>query len=805
MLSRFCAEIFDHGTILEIGSISAEDWKDVDLEKDSLPLKQSSKLVTNAILSQGDGGLDMPTAVRSWRSLRHLTEVIVATVVKSGYVKLRNVCLVKVFFPFSTSHLVLDFRSLGTVDLFDYSNQRASATDTISGGLHGVRLSDGRSMAIQAKDYAECTSQSIMQKPYLICSHQIDTEGNGEAFESNKDVDRRLCVSLAVQMLTLLDAFIFPESLDTSLPSSQHHGLALVRDSEARLGSSQGPLLSSTIRLSFLLLAVLEPCSVKFLQSVSRLRCLLAWTLELVRESTDSSQAAPFSENTASMDRLLLAIVLHGHRALGRCAALSSEIESSTFSKYFPTRESQRKYHRRLLRAVLELRDVVSTTFRGRNDVLRVTLSTEAYEALRVSLEGDTPGNKNHSKESVARDFLCSKWVEGFQDVEMRFDLIIPEQVSMETVSLNNEDAEVAMQGILAVERLHEENKSIVLEFEKALNSCFKDYLESQRKWTETDAVRELEYEGDMTSTRLSEKQKLDFSEFMKNVAQRHASAESRWRAIEWQVISPWKDRIRWKLPTYGDRLGRRMVLTENSDFDLHTDASYERALGKDHKTEEIERKKKELAEVMRRNAEAFALKDEISDDTTADEDSSNITSDGESSLDVDDGTHETVSISTADEHSLDGNDESWDKISTEEIDDVNAEGDGDGWAKHFIWSDSETVVARFEPVVILSIQTFVEGKVILSTHGLYFLQTSEEKNVMTKEAVEADAQNLEKKGRRWRLSRLTEIYGRRYMLRPQALELFFADSNEVFVIFPSGMRERDRFHAKLRNNCKVR
>jgi hypothetical protein len=95
VLSRFCAEIFDHGTILEIGSISAEDWKDVDLEKDSLPLKQSSKLVTNAILSQGDGGLDMPTAVRSWRYLRHLTEVIVATVVKSGYVILRNVCLVK--------------------------------------------------------------------------------------------------------------------------------------------------------------------------------------------------------------------------------------------------------------------------------------------------------------------------------------------------------------------------------------------------------------------------------------------------------------------------------------------------------------------------------------------------------------------------------------------------------------------------------------------------------------------------------------------------------------------------------------
>jgi hypothetical protein len=96
VLSRFCSNIFDNGTILEIGSISAEDWKDVDLEHDSLPLKQSARLVTSAILSQGTGtkGLDMPSAVRSWRSLRHLTEVIVAVVIKSRYVHTRAlVCL----------------------------------------------------------------------------------------------------------------------------------------------------------------------------------------------------------------------------------------------------------------------------------------------------------------------------------------------------------------------------------------------------------------------------------------------------------------------------------------------------------------------------------------------------------------------------------------------------------------------------------------------------------------------------------------------------------------------------------------
>jgi len=84
ILSSLCANLFDHGTLLEMGAISAQDWKDIDLDQDSLPLKQSARLVTDSILSNGTKGLDMTAAVRSWRSLRHLTEVIVAVVTKSG-------------------------------------------------------------------------------------------------------------------------------------------------------------------------------------------------------------------------------------------------------------------------------------------------------------------------------------------------------------------------------------------------------------------------------------------------------------------------------------------------------------------------------------------------------------------------------------------------------------------------------------------------------------------------------------------------------------------------------------------------
>lgn len=57
----------------------------MDFENDSLPLKQSARLVTDAILSNGAKGLDMPSAVKSWRSLRHLTAVIVALCSGSRY------------------------------------------------------------------------------------------------------------------------------------------------------------------------------------------------------------------------------------------------------------------------------------------------------------------------------------------------------------------------------------------------------------------------------------------------------------------------------------------------------------------------------------------------------------------------------------------------------------------------------------------------------------------------------------------------------------------------------------------------
>jgi hypothetical protein len=87
VLSNLCGDIFENGTLLDVGSLSAQDWEDLDLELESVLLKQSAKLITDAILSNGTKGLDLSSAVRSWRSIRHLTEVVVAVVTKCGYVE----------------------------------------------------------------------------------------------------------------------------------------------------------------------------------------------------------------------------------------------------------------------------------------------------------------------------------------------------------------------------------------------------------------------------------------------------------------------------------------------------------------------------------------------------------------------------------------------------------------------------------------------------------------------------------------------------------------------------------------------
>jgi PH domain associated with Beige/BEACH len=697
------------------------------------------------------------------------------------------------FFVYFSSTLLARF---GVAELFDYCNIEASAVDRISGGLNGIRLPDTGLPAITAQEYR-----------ILVEATQITSNDAAKG----REISRRVALTLASQVLSLLDAFIFPDSLDASLPQSQLHGLDLVRNCEPRL-AAQGPVISSTIRLSLLLLSHLEPCGMKLLQCASRLRCLLHWALELIREATAlEGYSAAFHKLTAPLDRLVLAIVLQCHRTLGRCSALLTEVESSSYDKYFKSKESQKRYYRRILRVALELRDVVSMAFRGRNEVLRAALTAMAYDTLKRSLETPNASSNNVSKEMLMRSFLLNGWVMGFQDICVRGNCTIPEQIDIGS-NIQTSSAGESSQGVMALQELYDESKSIMDDFEKALNGSFEKYLQAQRKWAETDLVRDLEYQGDERVKILSTKHQSDLTEASRAMVVRSLGASSRWRGIQRKVCEPWTSGAHWKLARYTDRLGQRVLLVRNRNFDDHEEASYDLMLGKEREKEEILREarlrqKEELAEVMRRNTEAIVPYDAAVLAGSEEDDMGNMNdSDTESSIDYtepseDEGDLELLPkprppVGSAPE-------EEWDKIEAEDLQD-------DAWARAFIWSDFESVVARFESVTVVTLQSLIEGKLLLTTHGLYFRQIGEETSVMmSKEATtngdaNRSATTADGNDRRWRLSRLTEIMGRRYMLRAQALELFFSDSHELFLNFSGGTKERDRFHAKLRNSCKV-
>ena len=682
--------------------------------------------------------------------------------------------------------------------MFDYRIQRSAAVDTVTGGLHGFRLPDGRLHGVTAEDYFRYSAKEPAAN-----------------IEEGRGVNCRLSVALSVQILILLDAFIFPDAIESSSPVPQLHSLALVKNSEARLGSSQGPLVSSAMRLSFVLLVLLEPCSVKFLQCVSRLRTLLDWALELVGDFAVGSQpVVAFHQGVAHIDRLLLATLLHSHRALGRCVALLSEIEFSHAGKYFESRDSQKKHHRRLLRSAKGLHEIVSVIVQRRGDVVKETLSDVAYDALLISLREGQESDDKATKDQSIRSFLKSKWVKGFQDVENRFDMAIPEQVASGSQLRDSGTGIVntTVQGLLVIEKISKESDEIFIDFQKALDNCFANYLESQRKWAETDAVRDIEYDGDIILKRFSDRHKSAFVDNTRDAAVRRRSAEHRWRATERLVMDPWREPKHWMLPKTTDRMGRRQMLTGNKDFDAHFDARYDMTEIEENTflSEESGNDEHNLSEVMRRNADAFTVGDVCVDGEVLDDDSSMV-SDGDSAIieSISDmsgvieeiGESMTSTISGAKMIQDVEMDASWDKISLEDYD-GDEDGDIDGWAKNYFWSHGESIVGRFDPVLIISLQTYVEGRLLVTTDSLYFLPSSAEINIMTKESTERS--EMDNKGKRWKLTQLTEIHGRRYLLKHQAIELFFADQTDLLLNFPAGPRERDRFHGKLRSNCKV-
>jgi hypothetical protein len=219
--------------------------------------------------------------------------------------------------------------------------------------------------------------------------------------------------------------------------------------------------------------------------------------------------------------------------------------------------------------------------------------------------------------------------------------------------------------------------------------------LEKQRKWAETGAVRDLEFEGDTLLKTLSGMCKRDRKLLSKDLAELSATANLRWRAIDKKSRHVWESPLHWKLSTFTDHFGRRILLLPNSKFDSHESARYDLMMGQDRDREEKERKERvlqsELSDLMKRNSEALTSYDEI----LALEDDN----DDERKIEFDtkedhDGVLDPENIESSSSELLSVESSVTDVTEEESVSEELNDG-GDEWAKTFIWEDGESIVAR--------------------------------------------------------------------------------------------------------------
>jgi len=82
LLSHLLAELVESGTIVDIETLEFPEQSNPN--ERNRALKQSARIVTTAILSNGMEGMGTASAIQQWRSLRHLTAITVAVITKSG-------------------------------------------------------------------------------------------------------------------------------------------------------------------------------------------------------------------------------------------------------------------------------------------------------------------------------------------------------------------------------------------------------------------------------------------------------------------------------------------------------------------------------------------------------------------------------------------------------------------------------------------------------------------------------------------------------------------------------------------------
>ena len=768
LLSHVLSDLITHGT-LRLPTTSPDNH----IPSDHYALQESARAFFK---------MDVPQAAKHWKKLRHLSATVMAVVNSNGY---------------------------GLVDLFDYGNNLSSILDDNSGGVYGIRLSDRNSSGVLASD--------VMAETRAVLNRQ---GSNGEQTIQSKQHYRRICTTLSSQILELLDPFIFPENAETN-DASQQNLLALVRSIEPRLGNSQGPLVASLVRFSLVLLSNLEPSGQKFLKSSSMLRCFLHWCLDLTRDARSNTES--LLEESEQIDRLFVCTILQCHRSLSKCSSVLMELEMSP-EKYFSSAE-QSKHLRRLYRVVEILGDIVLDIYKGINNVLLDSISHKAYKALELAIatkdewahsQGDLDISQ-HVRKKGLKAFLSTDWVGQFHDndyiqAEKGGDesIAIPEQLKSNYLLIGEDKEDRAMEimkGIAA------ECKDITDEYHRALDVPFIKYLESQKTWTDTTAVRDLEYNGNLSINNLAAQYRSSVKSLIRSEMLKSNITSQRYFSVLRKIQMKEKNH-HWKLAKYPDRLHRRMLLIPNRNFDDHASASYDLALGLEREKALKEREERlrakreeELAKLCKVAKEGIVKERERICPEDVDELDAGMSGDDEFSSIGPPSDSDDFSIGPlSDDEVVPGElITDWDRIEADDIVlDTKHENGSYLWSKEYIWQQGERLLYYLQSVHIVTVQTILVGELVLTTHSLYFRPTKEPISVMTKESMSSSktsSSTLEEG--RWKLNRLTEVYERRYMLRTQAIELFFADTHELFINFCGGTKVRDKFVEKLRQ-CKT-
>jgi len=554
-----------------------------------------------------------------------------------------------------------------------------------------------------------------------------------------------------------------------------------------------------------------------------------------------------FQEPTAKVDRLLFAVIVQSHHALAKCSNLLTLIESSPVEGYSSNTELTQRNSKRLLRATFHLRSIVEIIFKGRNELLRVALSTSAYDALEVGLKKMTPKNRpvngGETENANANDaslraflFFANSWVRRFNGcwtpkAKAKYDMDASEQgqnaqgnpyhdfPDHQAHDIAYSYGSDSSRGLLVIEELASESFFIVDEYNRALDSPFEHYREDQRPWMETSDIICLENEGDRSLKRLSQGYRNGLNETKRLESSRAISATRGWDIIEYKISSIWSfwdhgdDSFKfhgestcrhWKLPEHPDRLHRRILLIPNSSFDSHISASYPgQRLDMMEKSVSRRRFSRRVStDILSKASMAFYKNPSEVEDNEL----SRIEEDGDSKAKLfNENFPKDQSPAEDIGDAMDIGLDNPDKTGLE--DDDCDERDKNGWEKSFAWCSGERVVERFDSVVLVSLRSSTEGQLLLTTHSLYFHPTGDDINDVTKKKITRSGEGriCNRKGdSRWRLSRLTEVHGRRYMLRAQALELCFADAFELFINFYDGAKIRNHFYSKLRSVCKV-